>query len=155
MTGFAVLMVVIGLLLLRPLKAATPTPRASGASTEPAWWKVLAVGAGVGALTGVLGVGGGFLVVPALVMLVGLDMREAVGTSLVVIAMNSLAGVLGHLQGAVLDPALITVFVLAGLAGTLAGSRLHQRLDPGVLRRAFALFVIGLGAFLLVDNLPV
>ena len=60
---------------------------------------MMLTGAGVGLLTGFLGVGGGFLIVPALVMLVGLPMREAVGTSLLVIAMNSLAGLLGHLRG--------------------------------------------------------
>lgn len=148
MTAFASLMVVIGLVLLRPLQAPPDSVSA------PAWWKVLAGGAAVGVLTGVLGVGGGFLVVPALVMLVGLDMHQAVGTSLVVIAMNSVAGFLGHLPGAELDPALITVFVLAGLAGTLAGARLNQRLDPALLRRVFAVFVIGLGVLLLVDNVP-
>jgi hypothetical protein len=153
MTGFAVLMVVIGLVLLRPLPPRTLPAHA--AAPAPTWWKVVAGGAAVGALTGVLGVGGGFLVVPALVMLVGLDMHQAVGTSLVVIAMNSLAGFLGRLQGALPDPALITVFIAAGLAGTLTGARLNQRIDAGQLRRGFALFVIGLGAFLLIDNWPV
>jgi hypothetical protein len=104
-------------------------------------------------LTGILGVGGGFLIVPALVMVVGLPMAQAVGTSLVIIAMNSAAGLLGHLGGSV-DLALTAVFVAAGLAGTLAGARLAGRLPAESLRRAFALLVIVLALFLLYDNFP-
>ena len=101
-----------------------------------------------------LGVGGGFLIVPARVMVVGLPVAQAVGTSLVVIAMNSAAGLLGHL-GSPLDLALTAVFVTAGLAGTFAGARLAGRLPAESLRRAFAVLVIVLAVFLLYDNLPV
>ncbi len=107
---------------------------------------------GVGTLTGFLGVGGGFLIVPALVMWVGLPIRQAVGTSLVVIAMNSLAGFLGHLNGPPLDVQVVAIFVGAGLTGALLGARLAQTLHPAHLRRAFALFVLVLAFFLLVDN---
>ena len=81
-----------------------------------------------------LGVGGGFLIVPALVMLVGMPMHHAVGTSLVVIAMNSLAGLLGHLSSVTLDLPLIATFIAAGVLGTFAGARLGRRLDPALLR---------------------
>jgi uncharacterized protein len=91
--------------------------------------------------------------VPALVMLVGLSMRQAVGTSLVVIAMNSLAGFLGHLQGPPIDLQVVVIFVAAGLAGALLGTRLTRIVHPEHLRKAFAVFVIGLAIFLLVDNL--
>jgi uncharacterized membrane protein YfcA len=87
-------------------------------------------------------------------MLVGLPFHQAVGTSLVVIAMNSLAGFLGHLGGIPLDYTLIMTFVLAGLAGTFGGSYLAHRLNANHLRRVFALFVILLALFLLADNLP-
>jgi uncharacterized membrane protein YfcA len=107
---------------------------------------------GVGVMTGFLGVGGGFLIVPALVMLVGLPIRQAVGTSLVVIAMNSLAGFLGHLDGPPLDLQVVAIFVASGLAGALVGARLTRIVHPDHLRRAFALFVILLAVFLLVDN---
>jgi uncharacterized membrane protein YfcA len=110
-------------------------------------------GAGVGILTGFLGVGGGFLIVPALVMLVGLPIRQSVGTSLVVIAMNSLAGLLGHLHGAQVDLTLIALFVVAGLAGSLSGTRLSKIIKPDQLRTSFALFVMLLAVFLLADNL--
>ncbi len=146
--AFAVLMLLIGGLMI--FRRAASNER----HTQRGWPVVLISGAGVGLLTGLLGVGGGFLIVPALVLLVGVPMQQAVGTSLIVIAMNSLAGLLGHLGGASLDLTLILTFVLAGLVGTLAGARLVERLPATRLRQLFALFVIGLALFLLVDNLP-
>ena len=144
--AFAVLMLVVGasMLLLR-----TPQPSAHVNALSPG---VLLTGAGVGALTGMLGVGGGFLIVPALVMVVGLPMRQAVGTSLMVIAMNSLAGLLGHF-GETIDFAGIAVFAAAGIAGTLAGTRLTTHVEPDRLRRYFAVLVVGLALVLLYDNL--
>lgn len=150
MVSFALLMLGIGILLL--------TRRAEAeicANHEDlAIWKVFAGGAVVGVLTGILGVGGGFLIVPALVMLVGLPMRQAVGTSLVVIAMNSFAGFAGHLGEGTLDLTLISIFVIAGVLGTFTGSKLANRIPAARLRQAFSLFVIVLAVFLLMDNVP-
>lgn len=144
---FAVLMLVVGLFMMFK-----PMPLGSDEGGR-GWLVTVLTGAGVGLLTGFLGVGGGFLIVPALVMLVGLSMRQAVGTSLVVIAMNSLAGFLGHLQGPPIDIQVVVIFVAAGLAGALIGTRLTRIVHPEHLRKAFAVFVIGLAIFLLVDNL--
>lgn len=149
MVAFATLMLVIGLLLI--FRGA---PRGRVELEDLSLVKILASGAAVGLLTGILGVGGGFLIVPALVMLVGLPMQQAVGTSLVVIAMNSLAGFMGHLGDGALDVPSLVVFVVAGLAGTFAGARLAHRLPAARLRQAFAGFVILLAIFLLIDNLP-
>lgn len=149
MVAFAALMLIIGLLLV--------FRRPASVGVEPAQlslWKIVASGAGVGLLTGILGVGGGFLIVPALVMLVGLPMQQAVGTSLVVIAMNSLAGFMGHLGDGALDIPSLVVFVVAGMAGTFAGARMAHRLPAARLRQVFAAFVIVLAIFLLIDNLP-
>jgi uncharacterized protein len=147
---FAVLMLLIAaLMLLRREKTG-----AGDVCATRGWPAALAGGAGVGLLTGVLGVGGGFLIVPALVMLVGLPMSQAVGTSLIIIAANSLAGLAGHLGTPGFDPALTLIFVPAGLAGTFTGSRLVHRIPAGRLRQAFALFVAILALFLLHDNLP-
>jgi uncharacterized membrane protein YfcA len=115
---------------------------------------VIASGAGVGLMTGILGIGGGFLIVPALVMLVGLPMQMAVGTSLIIIAMNSLAGFLGHAGDGSLNVTMTVIFTAAGLAGTFAGARLNKRLPAGKLQKVFAWFVILLAIFLLYDNLP-
>lgn len=150
LVAFAVLMLVIGALLIFRKQAAEDTHDEFALSL----WKIIGGGMLVGLLTGILGVGGGFLIVPALVMLVGLSFHQAVGTSLIVIAMNSAAGLLGHLSGSTFDVKLILIFILAGLAGTFAGSRLAKRLDTSKLRRAFAVFVVVLALFLLYDNFP-
>ena len=150
MVAFSALMLIVGIVLVRQ----KPTPQRLEQKDDLKLWKVLVGGISVGLLTGILGVGGGFLIVPALVMLVGMPMHQAVGTSLVVITMNSLSGFLGHLTGMTLDIPVILIFIAAGVIGTFAGSRLGKHLDATLLRKAFALFVIGLALFLLYDNLP-
>jgi uncharacterized protein len=152
MVAFAALMLAIGALML--LRRDDKTGGERTACDKCNWWIVVAAGAGVGLLTGVLGVGGGFLIVPALVMLVGLPMYQAVGTSLVIIAANSAAGLLGHLSSGLFDIALTVIFVAAGLGGTFVGARLASRVPHRRLRQAFAVFVITLAVFLLRDNLP-
>lgn len=144
--AFAVLMLIIGSFLLarKDIQEAV--------SSEKPLWVTLLSGAVVGALTGVLGVGGGFLIVPALVVLVGLPMQVAVGTSLVIITMNSIAGLLGHIHDNSIQPLMILVFVASGLAGTFVGSRLAKYLPAKKLQSAFAWFVILLAIFLLADN---
>ena len=147
LVAFALLMLVISLIMLRPRPVEAESER------ELSLTKILVSGAFVGLVTGVLGVGGGFLIVPALVMLVGLPIRQAVGTSLVIIAMNSAAGFLGHIGGA-FDAHITLFFIVGGLAGSYFGARLASRLDANHLRRLFALFVLVLGTLLLFDNLP-
>jgi uncharacterized protein len=147
---FALLMLFISSLMLFQ----TERPKLPAEKPHRGWLPALLGGAGVGFLTGLLGVGGGFMIVPTLVMLVGLPMYQAVGTSLVIIAANSLAGLAGHLQGGWFDLSLTLIFVSAGLMGTFVGARLAQRLPAALLRRAFAGFVIVLAIFLLIDNFP-
>lgn len=146
---FGLLMLVVGAYML---KRRTPQPRAE---QENRIGVLLIAGAAVGVLTGFLGVGGGFLIVPALVMVVGLPMRQAVGTSLVVIAMNSVAGLLGHLaHPSPLNLSLLALFVAGGLAGTRAGATLAHRIQGQMLQRAFAVFVVLLAVGVLVDTMP-
>lgn len=147
MVLFALLMLLVGTLMIFRKTPAEEDQHRRG------WLVTVASGAGVGLLTGFLGVGGGFLIVPALVMLVGLPMRQAIGTSLVIIAMNSLAGFLGHLNGPPIDATVIVLFVVAGFGGALAGARLVKRVNPNALRGAFGIFVIGLAIALLIDNI--
>jgi uncharacterized membrane protein YfcA len=146
---FAVLMIGIGLMLLFRRAKEDGT-----AYVAKPLWMVFANGAVVGLLTGILGVGGGFLVVPALVMLMGLPVQMAVGTSLIIIAMNSIAGLLGHLTNGSMDWMVTLVFAVAGLVGTFSGMQLSRRMSPSKLQKAFAVFVIALAVFLLIDNFP-
>lgn len=150
MVAFALLMLAVGILLVRQKSSQYNLQRVDDLKL----WKVLIGGASVGLLTGILGVGGGFLIVPALVILVGMPMHQAVGTSLAVITMNSFAGFCGHLSGMMIDLSIVAGFIMAGVLGTFAGVRLGRRLDAALLRKAFAWFVMGLAVFLLYDNLP-
>ncbi len=144
---FATLMLVVGGFML------FSRPPSDDAAHMRGWAVVAATGAGVGVLTGFLGVGGGFLIVPALVMLVGLPIRQAVGTSLIIIAMNSFAGVMGHLNSTTIDYHVVTVFIISGFAGAFLGARLAKIIPASKLRTSFGVFVVLLGAFLLIDNI--
>ena len=143
---FAALMLAVGGLMLRGKAGArSGTPR-------PHPVAVPAAGFGVGLLTGFLGVGGGFLIVPALTLLAGLSIHAAIGTSLLVIAANSAAGVVGHLRQGEMPLGLTAAFTASAALGALAGVRLASSLDPARLRRAFAVFVVLVGLFLLARN---
>lgn len=113
---------------------------------------VALVGLGVGALTGLVGVGGGFLFVPALAVLGGLPMRRAVGTSLVVIAMNTFAAAAMYTGQVDFDWTVLAIFTALAIAGSLVGARLVERVDQGALRRWFAYFLFAMAAFLLYQN---
>lgn len=105
-------------------------------------------------LTGLFGVGGGFVVVPALVLMLGLDMPVAVGTSLVVVTVNSIAGLAVHLDAvAALDYRVVASFTIAALVTSVAAGRLAGRLNADRLRRCFAYVVIAVAVFVAVQAL--
>jgi uncharacterized membrane protein YfcA len=107
----------------------------------------------VGILTGLVGAGGGFLIIPALVMLSKLPMKHAVGTSLVIIAAKSLIGFTGDLQTQMIDwKLLLTVSILA-IAGIFIGDRLSKKLDGNNLKKAFGWFVLIMGIYIIVQQL--
>ncbi|MFD9908921.1 TSUP family transporter [Streptomyces sp. NPDC059063] len=111
-----------------------------------------AVGAGLGALTGLLGVGGGFLVVPALVGVLAFEMRAATGTSLLVIAVNSLASLATRGSTTTgLDWAVVAPFTGAAVLGAWDGKRLASRLSGDALRRTFAGVLLVVAGAMLVD----
>ena len=160
MLAFAGLMLVVGAWMVLGIGApqessGSPAIHGSpthGSPTARPFWLALAAGAGVGLVTGLLGVGGGFLIVPALVILVGLPVKDAVAASLLVIAANSAAGLLGHLGEAQASFSLLGVFLVSGLAGAYGGTRLSLRLPAEKLRRLFGALVIVLGVALLIDQ---
>ena len=117
-------------------------------------WPVrsLAIGTGIGALTAILGVGGGFILIPALVMVERMPMRIAVGTSLTVIVINATAGLLGQWWSGGsaqvhVDVATVAITVAGGIVGSMFGGALARRIPPSVLRSMFALLLViaGLG----------
>ncbi|MFF4506695.1 sulfite exporter TauE/SafE family protein [Streptomyces sp. NPDC001401] len=115
--------------------------------------RAAAAGAGLGAVTGVLGVGGGFLAVPALVSVLGLRMRAAVGTSLLVITVNSVAALAlraGTADG--LDWAVIGPFAGAAILGAWDGKRLARKVSGPALQRIFALVLLGVAGFMLIGS---
>lgn len=116
--------------------------------------RVVGLGALVGLVTGLLGAGGGFLIVPALALLGGLPMPVAIGTSLLVIAMNSLAGFVGHLHGVTIDWGLASAVTAAAVSGSLLGGRLAGRIPADSLRQGFGWLVVVMGVFVLGKQLP-
>jgi uncharacterized membrane protein YfcA len=108
---------------------------------------VLAVGTGIGFLTGLFGVGGGFVIVPALALALKLPMPQAVGTSLVVIAINSLVGLSARLATTTIDWHIVGPFAVAAIAGVLTGGRLADRLDPERSLRWFAGLLVAVALY--------
>jgi uncharacterized membrane protein YfcA len=116
--------------------------------------RAAAMGVAIGALTGVIGAGGGFVIVPALVLLTGLPMRTAVGTSLLVIAMNSFAGFAGTLSHATIQWPLAITVTAVSVAGSLVGVALASRIKPEALRKGFAWFILAMALFMTVKQWP-
>ncbi|NLU83270.1 sulfite exporter TauE/SafE family protein [Rhodococcus sp. HNM0569] len=144
--AFAVMMIATAVGMLRGRRTAT---RRSVPSTAT----ILLLGVAVGLITGLVGAGGGFLVVPALALLGGLPMPVAVGTSLVVIAMNTFAGFAGHLSAVSIDWPLAGAVTAAAVAGALVGGRLTARVDSDALRKGFGWFVLAMASVVLAQEL--
>ncbi|MFI1658902.1 sulfite exporter TauE/SafE family protein [Streptomyces sp. NPDC020472] len=151
LVAFALMMPVTAVAMLR--RPRRGREKAQRVHAEPSPRHSAVKGLAVGAVTGLVGSGGGFLVVPALVVLGGLPMGVAVGTSLLVIGMNSFAGLAGHLSGGRLDWGLALTVSAAAVAGSLVGGRLAGRVPQDALRTAFGWFVVAMGAFVLARQL--
>ncbi|MGA5407904.1 sulfite exporter TauE/SafE family protein [Streptomyces lavendulocolor] len=144
--AFAAVAALAAVRMLRPRGAAVR----AGHAERPA--RAVSAGAGLGALTGLLGVGGGFLAVPALVTVLGLEMRAAVGTSLLVISVNSLASLVTRGPTATgLDWAVVGPFLAAAILGAWDGKRLASKVSGPVLQRTFAIALLAVAALMLLD----
>ncbi len=113
---------------------------------------LIPVALGVGLLTGMVGIGGGFLVVPALVLLARLPMKQAVVTSLLVIAMNSVSGSLGYFGQIAMPWGFMFAFTAVAAAGILAGTRIVRFVPQAALKQGFAVFLVLMGTFILYRN---
>lgn len=150
MIAFALMMVATSTAMIRGRRDVS----AAAHNNDLPVGKVLIEGLVVGLVTGLVGAGGGFLVVPALALLGGLSMPVAVGTSLVVIAMKSFAGLGGYLTSVSLDWALVGGVTAAAIVGSFLGARLAGRIPEAALRKGFGFFVLLMGVFVLVQELP-
>jgi len=153
---FAVTMVLAAVFMIRRSHQKSLEPDDLAYYVRPVchycWLWLLTEGIGVGILTGLVGVGGGFAIVPALVLLGGIPMRQAIGTSLLVIVFNSVAGFLGYLGHVSLDWQLIATFTIAASLGILPGSYLSQYVPARRLQQSFGYFLLFVAAFVLVQN---
>ena len=152
--AFGAMMVVTAIAMMRKGKKRPKDGPQYGPTEERSYGKIIMEGFVVGAVTGLVGAGGGFLVVPALVLLGGVPMREAVGTSLLVIAMKSAAAFFGHATTVELDYALAGMVTGAAIVGSFIGAAAAGRVPQDMLRRGFAWFVVVMAVFLLAQELP-
>ncbi|MFI5509768.1 sulfite exporter TauE/SafE family protein [Mycobacterium sp. NPDC051804] len=155
MVGFAVVMVVAGVRMLSDQRS---TGTACEIRAGQVNWRRCAprsIGAGllVGLLTGLFGVGGGFLIIPVLVVVLGVEMTTAIGTSLLIIIANSATGVVSHLQSVSVDWKITAVFIVAAMATSLVAGYLGTKTDTSRLQRSFAYLVFVVAAYVLVDTL--
>ena len=156
LAGFGLLMLTVAAVMILRRRGRAHSGRAPVSTGTRHTIMVAAAATGVGLITGFFGVGGGFVVVPALVLVLGFDMPTAAGTSLVVIAVNSaaaLAARAGH-GSLTLDWPLIGTFAAAAVIGALAGGSLAGRASPQRLSAAFTVLVILVAGYTLARSLP-
>jgi hypothetical protein len=149
LVAFAVIMFIAGAAMLRGRK---DSPAVEGSQRVPVL-KITALGLAVGVISGLVGAGGGFLLVPALALLAGLPMPLAVGTSLVIIAMQSFAGFAGHLANEPIDWRLAGMVTAAAVVGALIGGKLVALIDPATLRKLFGWFVLLMASLMLAEEI--
>jgi uncharacterized membrane protein YfcA len=149
---FTVFALTAAVLMLRD--AARETPQgAVAAPPEPRFAPLLALQAlGVGILTSLIGAGGGFVIVPALVLLARLPVKVAVGSSLLIITMNALSGFVGYLGNVAIDWPLVGAFTTVAGVGAVLGTRLVRYLPQRRIKQGFAAMILVLGAFLVARS---
>jgi uncharacterized membrane protein YfcA len=152
---FSVLMIAVAINLLRsePSSQKPETTSPCELYTSKDWLKITAIGLLVGILTGFFGVGGGFLIVPALVLIGKFPAHQAIGTSLLVIFMTSFSGFMSNLVFGGLDFTILLIFIVGGAVGVLSGTALASHVSGRTLNRTFSLFIICMALYLIYANL--
>ena len=157
MVLFAILMVIASLSMIKSNKqratAKTDDESAIAAREKSNFSKLLIYGIAIGIATGVLGAGGGFLLVPTLVLLVKLPMKEAVGTSLFIIALNSLIGFTGDLGHFTMNWLFLIKITAIAIAGTFIGGLIAKRISGDKLKKGFGWFVLIMGVYILTKEI--
>ncbi|WP_175635999.1 sulfite exporter TauE/SafE family protein [Pedobacter ghigonis] len=149
MVLFAVLMVAAAVAMIKGAKDETSAERER---PKLKLAKLLFYGVIIGLATGFLGAGGGFLLIPTLVILVGLSMKEAVGTSLFIIALNSLIGFTGDLGHFPIDWFFLAKITTVAIAGIIVGGMINQKIDGGKLKKGFGWFVLIMGCYIILKE---
>jgi uncharacterized membrane protein YfcA len=153
---FAVIMVLAAYSMIKPTKKPATVCAEGTDNAEPQfnYPLILAEGAVVGVVTGLVGAGGGFLIIPALVLLAKLPMKQAVGTSLMIIAAKSLIGFVGDMRGdEMIDWSFLMSFSAIAVGGILLGSWLSERIPGEKLKPAFGWFVLVMGTYIIFKEL--
>jgi uncharacterized membrane protein YfcA len=146
---FALLMVAASFSMIRTQKSLDADTTKPQSFNYPL---ILIEGAVVGLLTGLVGAGGGFLIIPALVILTGLPMKQAVGTSLLIIAAKSLIGFTGDLTEQKIDGVLLGFVTAMAVGGIIVGNQLSKKIDGNKLKKGFGWFVLVMGIYILVKE---
>jgi uncharacterized membrane protein YfcA len=110
-------------------------------------------GAGIGVITGIIGVGGGFLIVPVLVVLSGLSTKRAIGTSLSIVALNSFSGFEGYAHSIAVDYELMAIFTIIAIIGSFIGHMIFNKLHPEHLKKAFGFFLIFMATYMFIKSI--
>lgn len=147
MVVFAILMLAASVSMIRSRKIV-----AEKQSKEKPWMLIV-YGVLIGLVTGFLGAGGGFLLIPALVFLMKLPMKEAIGTSLLIIALNSLIGFLGDIGRHAIDWSFITIVSAIAIAGIFIGGYFNKKVNADRLKKGFGWFVLVMGIYIIVKEL--
>jgi hypothetical protein len=155
---FAIIMVLASLMMIRhgrhkrKNQESTKEKEIIKGNHHRHWFAIPLEGLGVGILTGFVGVGGGFAIIPALVLLGGLPMKEAIGTSLIIITFKSITGFWGYLDQVDLDWTLMISFAIAASLGTITGAYLTRFIEAQKLQKGFGYFVLAIGIFVLIQR---
>lgn len=150
---FAVFAFTAAIVMLVDSLRTTP-PESATPQRVPRFTPLLALeAAGVGALTALIGAGGGFVIVPALVYLAGVPVKKAVGSSLLIITLNSLSGFAGYVGREAIDWTLMGSFTGVAALGAILGTRLNRHVPQVRIKQGFALLILVLGGYLVLRNL--
>jgi uncharacterized membrane protein YfcA len=147
---FSLLMIVAAYTMI--VKQSNATEKRTS-STNNIFSRLFLFGVIIGFITGLLGAGGGFLLIPTLVLVIGLPMKEAVGTSLLIIAVNSLIGFTGDLGHFIIEWKLLLKVTLIAIVGILLGGQLAKKIEGEKLKKTFGWFILVIGIYIIAKEI--